>query len=172
MMRELLTEEWLKATGFKWHQFDRQPEKQWLLWLGDKIHQGWTSFEDLGVEVCENKTRETMGGPLILKDWFCWIRADTSHLYSRFLHVRHIKYVDELVRLIEGLTGDSFHPEDVLYGSLRTADSAHRLRIESERLDHKWLTGNHKWRDIENDDMRGEALPEHTEAAIKGGLAK
>ena len=29
-----LTEEWLKENGFKWHQFDRQPDKHWLLWLG------------------------------------------------------------------------------------------------------------------------------------------
>lgn len=31
--RELLSEDWLRKTGFKWHQFDRQPEKH-----GNYIH--------------------------------------------------------------------------------------------------------------------------------------
>jgi hypothetical protein len=30
---------------------------------------------------------------------------------------------------------------------------------------------SHKWADIEKDDTRGRALPEHMTAAIKGGLA-
>jgi hypothetical protein len=28
---EPITEEWLKAVGFRWRQIDRQPSKQWLL---------------------------------------------------------------------------------------------------------------------------------------------
>jgi len=32
----ILTEEWLKRVGFKWHQLDRQPDKHWLLWLGSR----------------------------------------------------------------------------------------------------------------------------------------
>jgi hypothetical protein len=30
----------------------------------------------------------------------------------------------------------------------------------------------HKWSDVEKDDTRGRALPEHMTAAIKGGGAK
>ncbi len=33
----LITEDWLYAVGFRWHQLDRQPNKQWLLWLGNAI---------------------------------------------------------------------------------------------------------------------------------------
>ncbi len=28
ILNEPITEEWLKSVGFKWHQFDRQPDKQ------------------------------------------------------------------------------------------------------------------------------------------------
>lgn len=165
--RELITEAWLRATGFKWHQLDRQPEKQWLLWLGDVIQGGWQSFEDLGVEVCRN----LVGREQAFQDWFCWIRADTSHRYSRFLHVRHMLYVDELVRLIEGLTGVDFDPQNVLGGMLRTSESAARLRAEMNRLDQRMLDSA-KWREIEKDDSRGAALPEHMQHAIDAKLAK
>jgi hypothetical protein len=46
---QAITEEWLKEAGFKWHQLDRQPDKQWLLWLGRAIDDA--DFEDLGIEV-------------------------------------------------------------------------------------------------------------------------
>lgn len=29
-----LTEEWLRQAGFRWDQLDRQPTKQWTLWMG------------------------------------------------------------------------------------------------------------------------------------------
>ena len=33
----LITEDWLKANDFKWHQFDRMPDKHWLLWIGGAL---------------------------------------------------------------------------------------------------------------------------------------
>lgn len=47
--RALITEEWLKSVGFKWHQFDRQAVKEWLLWLGDVCDPG--DAEALGIEL-------------------------------------------------------------------------------------------------------------------------
>lgn len=51
---QLITEDWLKESGFKWHQFDRQPNKQWLLWLAGVFADGFTGFEDLGIELSAN----------------------------------------------------------------------------------------------------------------------
>src|SRR5579885_196517 len=53
ILRVPITEEWLKSIGFRWHQFDRQPDRHWLLWLGGAIGDGaaFTSYEDLGIEV-------------------------------------------------------------------------------------------------------------------------
>lgn len=167
-IRPEITEQWLRDTGFKWHEWDTQNTKQWVLWLGDAIQGGWQSFEDLGVEVCNN----LVGREEVYIDWFCWIRADTSHRYSRFLHVRHIRYVDELVRLIEGLKGQDFDPKNVLYGSLRTAKSAERIRAEDARLDLRILKQSHPWRDTEKDESRGRPLVEHVEGAIEGKKAK
>lgn len=39
MTDDPITEEWLKSVGFKWHQFDRQPDKHWLLWLGGGLKE-------------------------------------------------------------------------------------------------------------------------------------
>jgi hypothetical protein len=83
-----ISEEWLKSVGFKWHQFDRQPTKQWLLWCGIPNQQdNWgVDSQDIGVEVSEGRDGS----------WFVWLRSDTAHRYSRFLH------------LLEMLCGRSF----------------------------------------------------------------
>lgn len=44
-----ITEEWLKSVGFKWHQLDRRPEKQWLLWLGDALPEHMQHAIDAGL---------------------------------------------------------------------------------------------------------------------------
>jgi hypothetical protein len=42
---EPITEEWLREVGFRWYQFDLQPDKQWLLWLGTALAEpgGWNA---------------------------------------------------------------------------------------------------------------------------------
>lgn len=161
-----ITEEWLSQTGFKWHQLERQPSKHWLLWIGDAVNRDdekwrYTSGEDLGVEVASGAQGN---------EWFCWIRSDSAGRYSRFVHIRHLRTQEELIRLIEGLTGREWKPEDVLYGGYRTPKQAERLRQEAERLDLRWMKSN-KWRkSIESDDTMGGALPEHLEGYIEHGL--
>lgn len=157
---EPITEDWLKSVGFKWHQFDRQPTKQWLLWLGSAADNG--DAQDLGIEVTQNRD----------VDWFCWLRSDTSHRYSRFLHVRHIKTRFELVRMIEGLTGQEFSPDNNIGGYMHSKERADRYRAESSRLDKVMLREGRPWRDIEKDDSRGGALPEHMQDSISHGTSK
>lgn len=152
----LITEEWLKSVGFRWHQLDRQPDKQWLLWLGDAVRDGngFTSYEDLGVVVAPQCDGER---------WFCWVRSDAGGSYSRFLHIRYLRTQAELIRLCEALTGQQWDVSNHLYGSMRTPDQAAHIHKDDERLDRK-IMRDRKWREVEKDDTIGRPLPEHLEA--------
>jgi hypothetical protein len=62
-LAEPITAEWLKEIGFRWHQLDRQPDKQWLLWIGEAVDQGKNvaCFEDLGLELSPPATATPTG---------------------------------------------------------------------------------------------------------------
>lgn len=160
---EPITEEWLRSVGFKWHEFERSGGKHWLLWLAGAFADGFTSFEDLGIEL----TSGTRDGT-----WFCWLRGDYSHRYSRFIHIRHLRTQAEVIQLVEACTGLPWNPENHRCGSVRTEKQMEWFRREDERLDRRLMRESHPWRDIEKDDSRGGALPEHMQAAIDAGKAK
>lgn len=130
-----INDEWLRETGFKWEQGERQPTKHWLLWIADACvdpvepgRRKWSSPDDLGIEIaCDDRGRF----------WYCWMRADYAGRYSRLLHIRHVTERHEVVRIIEALTGRTFDPRDVMYGSLRSPETAARLREEDDRLDRR-----------------------------------
>src|SRR5262245_49742886 len=166
-MSDLITEEWLASVGFKWHQLERQPTKHWILWLGDAIldedgkRPMFHSHEDLGIELAQ-----TYGDR-----WHCWLRADTSHRYSRFLHIRHLRTQESLIHMIWGLTGQVWNPANNFYGGMRTPEHAEYLRKESERLDRR-IARDNPWRKaIETDETMGGGLPEHLEAYVENDLA-
>lgn len=148
----LLTEEWLKANGFKWHQFDRQPSKHWLLWLGSAMGDWGTSYEDLGIEVA-NGHRDAK--------WFCWLRADSAGRYHRFIHIRHLETVDDLTGMIAGLIGRPFDPAHAMYGHLYTPSQAAELRERDERLDQRLKRDHPTWYEPEEDDTLGGPLVDH-----------
>jgi hypothetical protein len=156
-----ITEEWLREVGFKWHQLERQPEKMWLLWLGDAVFAGtmFMCFEDLGITVSHNRDGR----------WSCWLRGDYSHRYSRFIFVRDMRYQGELIKLAEAITGQEWDPANHLYGSLLTPEQAARLKADDQerqkRLDQQMLQPT--WRETEKDESRGRPLIEHLEAAEK-----
>jgi len=152
----LLSEDWLKVNGFKWHQFDRQPNKQWLLWLGDALDDRASSSDDLGIEVAPGYDGR----------WFCWLRADTSGRYHRFIHIRHIETVDDLTAIITGLVGRPFNPSHARYGRLHTPARAERLRFEDERLDQRLLRAGPAWFKNEKDDTLGGPLIDHVNAHL------
>lgn len=149
-----ITEDWLRAAGFKWHQFDRQPDKHWLLWLGPAIDDGMTSFEDLGIELAPRYRAD---------GWFCWLRSDAAGRYHRFIHLRHLFTTEELVQLIEGITGRQWDVANNLYGAMHSPKRAACIRDADQRPDRKLLQQG-KWYTVEKDDTRGRALPEHLEA--------
>jgi hypothetical protein len=166
--QESITEDWLCEVGFKWHQFDRQPEKQWLLWVGQASGQWGSGSDDLGVELAPKSydaERDDHEG------WFCWLRSDVSHRYSRFLHVRRLRTRAEVVKLVEGLTGQPWNPALHLYGAVHHPKHAKQLQADRERLD-KQLAERPTWYDSERDATRGRPLREHMNAAIKNGGAR
>ena len=168
ILNDPITEEWLKSVGFKWHQLDRQPTKQWLLWLGDAVRGAdgsWTDTQDIGIELCQNLPDDA-------SQWYCWLRSDGSHRYSRFLHVRHLKVIGDIIRLVVAITDQSWDPNNHINGSCLTPKHAAGIRSEWDRLDKKIVRESPKWRDIEKDDSRGGALPEHMQHAINAKLAK
>ena len=156
-----ITESWLKSVGFKYHQLDRQPNKQWLLWMGDGLHEDYslTSQDDIGLELAPVREGEP--------EWFCWFRSDSSHRYSRFIHLRRLKQRHEVIALVEAITGFAWTPANHLYGGVRKPKMADRMREEAQRLDKRMLRECGKWSEIEKDDDRGGALPEHADAYIK-----
>jgi len=150
---EDITEGWLTEIGFRWHQLDRQPFKQWLLWIGEAADPA-TCFEDLGIEVAPTCSGDS---------WHCWARADYSGRYSRFVHLRHIVSREELIFLLEGMVGRGFDRSDVFNGIWMAPGRAARVRGEEQRLDRR-IMRERPWRSIEHDETRGRALPEHAQA--------
>ena len=160
--RELITEEWLASVGFKWHQFERQPTKQWLLWLG-------RNAEDLGIELAG---RAHMGPRMDIPAWFCWLRSDTAGRYHRFIHVRYLRFQDEVMDLVRALSGQHWDPDNHWYGAVVTPERAARLRTEDDRLDKKIAREGHPWYESEKDPTRARPTSEDQNAAIESGLAK
>jgi hypothetical protein len=162
----LITEDWLREVGFKWHQLDRQPEKHWLLWIGDAVRardHSLTSYEDIGIELA--------GGSYAGRDkapgWFCWFRSDGAGRYHRFIHLRHLTDRSEVLNIVEALSGQPWDPANHWYGSVVSSEQAERNRREHDRLDRVMRRDGYPWSEIEKDDTRGRALPEHLEAHEK-----
>jgi hypothetical protein len=163
-----IDDNWLKEIGFRWHEFDRSGGKHWLLWLGSLVREreiearpgpwagGFMDTEDIGIELAASADGT----------WFCWFRSDAAGRYSRFIHIRHLRTRFDVTSLIEGIIGGAFYPQNCFYGSLHTEAAAIRIRKEQARLDRHWMeTNSGKRREIEKDESRGPALPEHLQVA-------
>jgi hypothetical protein len=144
---------------------ERQPDKHWLLWLGGAIQDRITSFEDLGIEIAprwwKNRNGDDVGE---VGSWHCWLRADTSGRYHRFLHIRPLRTAAEVIQVVEALTGQPWDTTNHLGGSVYHPKHAESIRRDLERFDHRIREGNAKWSEVEKDDTRGRALPEHMQA--------
>lgn len=96
-----ITADWLKSLGFRWHQFDRQPDRHWLLWIGNAFEDDCADLEDIGIELAPGHDGK----------WFCWFRSDAGSRYGRFLHVRHLRWQSDVIGMLEGIAGRRFNPE-------------------------------------------------------------
>lgn len=162
-----ITEDWLRDVGFKWHEFERQNAHHWLLWLGDAIPDSVTCHEDMGIELApgwwKNRNGDDVGS---LGKWFCWFRSDGAGRYHRFIHVRHLATAGEVILLCEAITGQPWNPANHIYGSAHTPERADRIRRDLDRVDVRMREEPwRKWYEVERDDTRGRALPEHMQVA-------
>lgn len=118
-MGELITEEWLAESDFKYTQEERQPHKHWTLWLGSAIEDNLTDAQSIGIEVTMawwyNRYDEKIGN---VDGWNCWLKS--HHPGYKHIHIRHLKYKHELIAICESLTGITWHPEFNLYGMMNT----------------------------------------------------
>ncbi|HEY8948475.1 MAG TPA: hypothetical protein VIM56_06295 [Rhizomicrobium sp.] len=152
-----IDEEWLKASGFKWAQLDRQPSRHWMVWLGDAVRENqgdgrsFTSYEDVGIEVAADYNGE----------WFCWLRSDAAGLYHRFIHIRHLKYRIELVRLIEAITGQPWTPQQHAAGNVLGPKGFAHMERWARRADVQIqfdaIRRGASWHDMERDPNRAGA---------------
>lgn len=172
MTDDFITAEWLASVGFKWHQFDRQPDKHWLLWLGAGLRETrrLSTIEDIGIELAPGVHRAGED-----PDWFCWLRSDAAGRYHRFIHIRHLSTRRDVTDLVAAITGRTWEPLHHIYGQVLSPKQAERELEIRNRPDMRITLGGsdfQKWADIERDDTRGCALPEHMQGAIDGGKAK
>lgn len=142
-----ITEEWLKAVGFRWDEWERSGGKHWTLWFGDVANESFSSFEDLGLELAP-PSQDRAGNPS--GGWFCWLRSDFAHKYGRFIHLRHVHVIGDVIQIIVALTGQDWHPERHLYGAIRTERAAQYLRATETRLDRS-ITKSQTWEAHEKD---------------------
>ena len=158
-----ITEDWLREAGFRWLQMERQPDRHWLLWIGDAVRASdsgsLTSTEDIGIEIapCGGNTGQ----------WFCWFRSDVSHRYGRFIHLRHLRWQHEVVALVEVCSGQAWDPRNAMHGSLRTPEQTARWEREKERLDRKLRDEGYPWGEAEKDPTRAGATHQHLDEHIK-----
>lgn len=174
--KERISDEWLRATGFKWSQIERQPSRHWILWLGSCLNVApdgerplFASRDDLGIEIASASWVGRTGIVFYPDVWHCWLRADTAGLYHRFLHVRHLRYTDEVVQMIEALTGQAWNPENNIGGSMLHPRDAEWRRAEYDRLDRRLVKDRTKWSEAEKDGDRARPSVDHLNAAIESG---
>jgi hypothetical protein len=144
-LHDPITEEWLKSVGFRWDEFPRSGGKHWTLWFGDIEGGGFSSFEDLGVELARGLRPEW--------GWNCWLRSDCSHKYARFIHLRHVQMCGDVIRLIVALTDMDWRPENHLYGSIRKPEQADYIRATENRPDRAIMNRSH-WAEHEKDESQ------------------
>lgn len=149
-MSTAITEVWLRESGFRWDEFERSGGKHWTLWFGNLDDSGFSSFEDLGIELNHNEGHNDF--------WFCWLRSDCAHKYARFIHLRHVHTQEDVIAIVEGITGLPWDPRNHLYGAIRRPKEADYIRSTETRLDRQIMKAQ-KWSEHEKDASR--ARPEH-----------
>lgn len=100
MGSNLITEFWLGQVGFKPHFFGSEPNRHWLLWLGN----------DIGLEL-------SFGRPKPRPWWFCWIRTSGEHAPEHSINLRDLTSKHEVIQLVQAMTGRRWNPAQHRYGS-------------------------------------------------------
>ena len=127
VINQPLTEEWLKDSGFKYYQEERQPQKHWQLWLGWGSDYKNSCNDDIGVEVSMawwfNRNQEKIGD---VDGWHCWIIS--GKCARKLIHVRLIYTENDLINLAMAITGKPWKPENHMYGNCYNDQHAEVVR--------------------------------------------
>lgn len=89
-----ISELWLREVGFKPHAFGNEPNRHWLLWLGNN---------DLGLELSFGREKPQPW-------WFCWLRTGGEHTPERMINLRDLTSKHEVITLVQSLTGRRWNP--------------------------------------------------------------
>src|SRR6185295_1646866 len=90
---------------------------------------GIGSYDDLGIEVSEPDSRG---------EWrHCWLRADYAGRYTRFIHIRHVRTMDEIALLFTGCTCLPWEPINHFFGVAYDQRRADQQRKEQDRFDRR-----------------------------------
>lgn len=107
-----ITYEALRGLGFRieWPEADGRP----------RMIIGTDRGECQKLELC----------PRSDNDWHCWLRNDMSHRRGKFIHIRPLRFIEEVEALLAAITGrpvvnESFDPD-------RFADALAKAKREGE----------------------------------------
>lgn len=128
-----ITDEWLKAHGFKWEDIPRAG-RHWILWIGRAIPncRYTQDSSDFGIEIA----------PRLLADDApsMFFRADYAGRYSRFLYCRRLDGTEDVMRIIEAIIyPNKFEECFTRYGYLASPEQAARMKKEDEAFDVRML---------------------------------
>ncbi len=64
-------------------------------------------------------------------DWFAWLRSDISHRRGRFIHIRHLRFIEEVKLLVEAMSGSPAEMETFDKG--RFIEALDKCKAEGEK---------------------------------------
>lgn len=123
-----ITDEFLKASGFKLGGRDGTHR---VLWLGWCPRQRGRDTADIGLELAAGRSGDG--------EWFCWIVQEDPR---RSVHVRGVRFEREVIVLVEALTDKAWDPKHHWYGIVRTPDDAERLAKEEADREQRRKAGD------------------------------
>lgn len=91
-----ISEDWLAEVGFKYREpGERQPFRHWTLTFSEPDDDGM--YLETTMPGCLNAKGEHVGAD---RGWFLWLGRE-----HKFIHLRHVYEREEIVAVVEALTG-------------------------------------------------------------------
>lgn len=118
--RAAITVDWLKAVGFRVKPMhDHDPAPHLVLFFGDAAgpRRAFVGSEDVGLEVSPTSVQRLASYDTD-DQWHAWLRSDASHSRGRFCHIRYLEFQDDLIRVVEALSGVAWDPAWHEYGAI------------------------------------------------------
>ena len=96
-----ITEDWLASVGFKYRDpGERQQWRHWTLTFSEPDDHGM--YLETTMPGWLNRLGEHVGAD---QGWYLWLGRE-----SRFIHLRHVHEQEEIIAVVEALTGQPWVP--------------------------------------------------------------